>query len=539
MDGRDKPDHDEEGAFRVAIGMISALAHLARSARVGFVLAREGALALVDPSVLPPAARGLIALGRLIERRGAGSSATRLAAALTRLGPSYVKFGQFLATRPDVVGMKIAEDLSALQDRMAPFPMAQARAAIEAAHGEPVEAIFAEFGEPVAAASIAQVHRARRKDGSEVAVKILRPGIRDRFHRDLATMRFNAQLAEARSPEARRLRMSAVVETLARSVAMEMDLRLEAAALSEFAENTKEDKDFRVPEPDWQLTAREILIDEWIDGIRLSDVEALRAAGHDLPALGRNVIQSFLKHAIRDGFFHADMHPGNLFVDAEGRLVAVDGGIMGRLGHKERRFLAEILFGFITRDYRRVAEVHFEAGYVPPHHSVDDFAQAIRAVGEPIHDRRADEISMAKVLTLLFEITGLFDMATRTELVMLQKTMVVVEGVARTLDPHLDMWTTAEPVVRDWLTRNLGPIGRIEDAGRSVRTLVGSLANLPETVGRAERVLGQLEDASRHGFSLDEASVQAIGRAEAARNRWGNWALWLIAALLAWIAFVG
>jgi ubiquinone biosynthesis protein len=298
--------------------MISALAHLARSARVGFVLAREGALALVDPSVLPPAARGLIALGRLIERRGAGSSATRLAAALTRLGPSYVKFGQFLATRPDVVGMKIAEDLSALQDRMAPFPMAQARAAIEAAHGRPVEAIFDEFGEPVAAASIAQVHRARRKDGSEVAVKILRPGIRDRFHRDLAAMRFGAELAERRSPEARRLRFVAIVETLARSVAMEMDLRLEAAALSEFAENTREDKDFRVPVPDWQLTAREILIDEWIDGIRLSDVEALRAAGHDLPALGRNVIQSFLKHAIRDGFFHADMHPGNLFVDAEG-----------------------------------------------------------------------------------------------------------------------------------------------------------------------------------------------------------------------------
>jgi len=539
VDGRDEPDHDEDGASCVAAGMITALAHLARSARVGFVLAREGALALVDPSVLPPAARALIALGRLIERRGAGSSATRLAAALTRLGPSYVKFGQFLATRPDVVGLRIAADLSALQDRMPPFPMAQARAAIEAAHGQPVEAIFAEFGAPVAAASIAQVHRARLKSGSEVAVKILRPGIRDRFHRDLGAMRFGAQMAERRSPEARRLRMAAVVETLARSVTMEMDLRLEAAALSEFAENTKDDADFRVPIPDWQLTAREILVDEWIDGIRLSDVEALRAAGHDLAALGRTVIQSFLKHAIRDGFFHADMHPGNLFVDAQGRLVAVDGGIMGRLGHKERRFLAEILFGFITRDYRRVAEVHFEAGYVPPHHSVDDFAQAIRAVGEPIHDRRADEISMAKVLTLLFEITGLFDMATRTELVMLQKTMVVVEGVARTLDPHLDMWTTAEPVVRDWLSRNLGPIGKLEDAGRSVHSLAASLANLPQTIGRAERVLAQLEDASRHGFSLDEASVEAIGRAEAARNRWGNWALWTIAALLAWIVVAG
>jgi ubiquinone biosynthesis protein len=514
--------------------MISSLFHLARTARIGFVLAREGALALVDPSVLPPLARGAIRLGRLIERRGAGTSATRLAAALTRLGPSYVKFGQFLATRPDVVGMRIASDLSALQDRMPPFAMAQARATIEAAHGQRVEQVFASFGEPVAAASIAQVHRATLKDGREVAVKILRPGIRDRFHRDLGAMRFGAELAESRSAEARRLRFSGVVETLARSVTMEMDLRLEAAALSEFAENTKGDSDFRVPEPDWQLTAREMLVDEWIDGIRLSDIEGLRAAGHDLPALGRNVIQSFLKHAIRDGFFHADMHPGNLFVDAQGRLVAVDGGIMGRLGLKERRFLAEILLGFITRDYRRVAEVHFEAGYVPGHHAVEDFAQAIRAVGEPIHDKSADQISMAKVLTLLFEITGMFDMVTRTELVMLQKTMVVVEGVARTLDPHLDMWTTAEPVVRDWITQNLGPLGRLQEAGRGAQSLLGSLSRLPETLGRAERVLGQLEDASRQGFLLDERSVAAIGRAEAQRNRWGNWALWVIAALIAW-----
>ncbi|MFN3673379.1 MAG: 2-polyprenylphenol 6-hydroxylase [Bosea sp. (in: a-proteobacteria)] len=514
--------------------MISSLFHIARTARIGFVLAREGALALVDPSVLPPLARGAIRLGRLIERPGAGSSATRLAAALERLGPSYVKFGQFLATRPDVVGMRIAADLSALQDRMPPFPMEQARATIAAAHGMPAEQVFAEFGPPVAAASIAQVHRARLKDGREVAVKVLRPGIRDRFQRDLAAMRFGAEWAESRSAEARRLRFSGVVDTLARSVTMEMDLRLEAAALSEFAENTRDDADFRVPQPDWQLTAREMLVDEWVDGVRLSDIAGLQAAGHDLVALAQTVIQSFLKHAIRDGFFHADMHPGNLFVDAQGRLVAVDGGIMGRLGPKERRFLAEILLGFIQRDYTRVAEVHFEAGYVPAHHSVADFAQAIRAVGEPIHDKSADQISMAKVLTLLFEITGLFDMATRTELVMLQKTMVVVEGVARTLDPQLDMWTTAEPVVRDWITRNLGPLGKIEDAGRGAKSLLFSLAALPETVSRAERVLGQIEDASRRGFALDERSIEAIGRAEAQRNRWGNWALWAIALLIAY-----
>jgi ubiquinone biosynthesis protein len=326
--------------------------------------------------------------------------------------------------------------------------------------------------------------------------------------------------------------MLEVVETLARSVAIEMDMRLEAAAVSELAENTRDDPGFRVPKPEWDLTARDVLTTEWIEGIRLSDLRAIEAAGHDRAALGRTVIQSFLRHAIRDGYFHADMHPGNLFVDAEGRLAAVDFGIMGRLGMKERRFLAEILLGFIRRDYRRVAEVHFEAGYVPPHHSVLDFAQAIRAIGEPIHDRRADEISMARLLTLLFEITALFDMATRTELVMLQKTMVVVEGVARKLDPKLDIWSTAEPVVREWIERHLGPLGRIEDAGRGVRTLVGVVADLPELALRAERVLNQLDHVTAHGFPLHPASIAAIGRAEARGNRWGVAALWIIAVLL-------
>jgi ubiquinone biosynthesis protein len=308
-----------------------------------------------------------------------------------------------------------------------------------------------------------------------------------------------------------------------------MDLRLEAAAVSELAENVREDPDFRVPRPAWDLTARDILTTEWIDAIRLSDIAALKAAGHDRVTLARTLIQSFLKHAIRDGYFHADMHPGNLFVDADGRLVAVDFGIMGRLGMKERRFLAEILLGFIRRDYRRVAEVHFEAGYVPPRHSIEDFAQALRAIGEPIHDRRADEISMAKLLTLLFEVTALFDMATRSELVMLQKTMVVVEGVGRMLDPKLDMWRTAEPVVRDWMERQLGPIGRLEETGRGVRTLAGVLADLPELSLRAERVLAQLERATDRGFSLAPESLDGIGRAEAHRARWGTAALWVIA----------
>ena len=260
-----------------------------------------------------------------------------------------------------------------------------------------------------------------------------------------------------------------------------MDFRLEAAALSEMAENTKDDPDFRVPAVDWDRTAKEVLTLEWIDATPLYDRAALVAKGFDLPQLGRVVIQTFLRHALRDGFFHADMHPGNLFVDDDGRLVAVDFGIMGRLGAKERRFLAEILHGFITRDYHRTAEVHFEAGYVPPHHSVESFAQAIRAIGEPIHNRTAEDISMAKLLTLLFEVTGLFDMRTRPELLLLQKTMVVVEGVARSLDPKLDMWTTAEPVVREWMTRNLGPAGRLEGAAQGageIGRFVGSVPGL-------------------------------------------------------------
>jgi ubiquinone biosynthesis protein len=515
--------------------VIGGAFHLLRNLRAGFVLAREGALALIDPSVLPPAARFGLRMARSIEKRQSRDGAERLSAALTRLGPSYVKIGQFLATRPDIVGVAAARDLERLQDRMPPFPRAQAVRTVELALGRSIEELFLEFSEPVAAASIAQVHKARIRtpDGEEtVAVKVVRPGVRDEFARDLQDMRAAARTIERLVPAAERLRVREVVETLARSVAIEMDLRLEAAAVSELAQNSKDDPTFRVPRPEWDLTARDVLTTAWIDGIRLSDLAAIEAAGHDRVALGRTVLQTFLRHAIRDGFFHADMHPGNLFVDAEGRLVAVDFGIMGRLGMKERRFLAEILLGFIRRDYLRVAQVHFDAGYVPPHHSVQDFAQAIRAIGEPIHDRRADEISMAKLLTLLFEITGLFDMVTRTELVMLQKTMVVVEGVARNLDPKLDMWTTSEPVVREWIERNLGPLGRIEDAGRGAWTLAGVVADLPELALRAERVLNQLDDVTARGFTLHPTSIAAIGRAESNGNRWGVAALWIIAIML-------
>ena len=397
--------------------------------------------------------------------------------------------------------------------------------------------LFSIFGPAVAAASIAQVHRATiAEDGRMVAVKVLRPGVERRFKGDLKAFFFAARLAEKFSPEARRLRMVEVVDTLARTVAIEMDLRLEAAAMSEMAENSKEDPDFRVPSVDWNLTGKDVLTLESIDGTRRSDRAALVDKGFDLPRLGRAVIQTFLRQAMRDGFFHADMHPGNLFVDASGQLVAVDFGIMGRLGHKERRFLAEILHGFITRDYRRTAQVHFDAGYVPAHHSVDAFAQAIRAIGEPIHNRTAEDISMAKLLTLLFEVTAIFEMRTRPELLLLQKTMVVVEGVARALDPKLDMWSTAEPVVSEWVLRHLGPVGRIEDAANGVFEIGRFLSDVPGVLGRTARLMDQLDVATRDGIVLAPDTVEKIGMAEARKDRAMAIAMVMIAALVAIVA---
>jgi ubiquinone biosynthesis protein len=514
--------------------LFAFLRHSFRFARVGFVLAREGVISRIDPAMAPPQAKPLLWLAGLIARKTSADAAERLSTAIGRLGPSHVKFGQFLATRPDVVGTKLARDLERLQDRMPPFPTAEARAIVEATLEAPIDQIFSSFSEPVAAASIAQVHKAVLRDtGETVAVKVLRPGVRGQFKRDLDAFYGGARFAERYLPMMERLKPTSIVEVLDRSVAMELDLRLEAAALSEMAENTRDDTGFRLPKPNWERSGRDVLTMEWIDGIPLTDHAALAKAGLDLPALGRTVIESFLRHAIRDGFFHADMHQGNLFADRDGNLVAVDFGIMGRIGDKERRFLAEILFGFITRNYRRVAEVHFEAGYVPAKHSVDDFAQAIRAIGEPIHQRKADEISMAKLLTLLFEITELFDMKTRPELVMLQKTMVVVEGVGRTLDPQLNMWKTAEPVVRGWIERNLGPIGKLQDAGDGLGGIARAAFKMPDLVMRGERLVGELEVATSGGFQLSPASIEAIGKAEARRARWGNAALWVIAGLLA------
>jgi ubiquinone biosynthesis protein len=479
------------------VSILSSFGHGLRLARAGYVFAREGAFVGVDPAFLPPVARLPLALANLIAKRDV-DRLTGLSRAIDRLGPSYVKLGQFLSTRPDIVGPKVALELERLQDRVAPMSRQAAIGIVEASFGAKIESLFESFGEPVAAASIAQVHRADVKTDEglrTVAVKVLRAGVDRRFARDLADMFFAAKLAEGSSPELRRLRPVQVVETLERSVRMEMDFRLEAAAASEYAENAKQDPEIRAPAVNWNLTTREVMTMEWIEGIPLADPDRLVQLGFDPRMLARVLIQTFLRTALRDGFFHADMHQGNFFVDEAGRIVAVDFGIMGRLGRKERRFLAEILYGFIRRDYTRVAEVHFEAGYVPHTYRVEDFAQAIRAIGEPIHSRTADQISMAKLLTLLFEITALFEMTTRIELVMLQKTMVVVEGVARKLDPQLNMWSTAEPVVGAWIAENLGPLSHIEDAGRVLSSLAAFLANAPR---RLEQIAIGLETAGEN-----------------------------------------
>ena len=519
---------------------MNAIANMARLTKAGATLAWSGARFFPEDT---KTSGPLAVFGRLTAplRKGTGSgNEARLSTALTSLGPSYIKLGQFLATRDDIIGRELARDLSTLQDRLPPFSKDEAVKVVEAELEAPLGTLFTEFGPPVAAASIAQVHKAKVKtaDGGEkdVAVKVLRPGIEQRFKKDLDSYFFAARMIERFHAPSRRLRPVAVVDTLAKSVAVEMDLRMEAAAISEMAENTKDDEGFRVPVVDWTRSARRVLTLEWIDGVPIGDIGKLKAAGHDLKALGADLMQSFLRHALRDGYFHADMHQGNLFVDAEGRIVAVDFGIMGRLGMKERRFLAEILYGFITRDYTRVAEVHFDAGYVPRKHSVAQFAQALRAIGEPIMGRPASEISMAQLLGQLLQYTEVFDMQTRPELIMLQKTMVVVEGVGRTLDPNLNMWVVSEPVVKEWLENQLGAGARIEQAAEGAASVGRFVGDLPKLLRQAERTADSFAEMAEDGLRLDDESVRRIAQAQRSQDRWTRIGIWIGALALVAIA---
>ncbi|MDQ3140440.1 MAG: 2-polyprenylphenol 6-hydroxylase, partial [Pseudomonadota bacterium] len=428
----------------------------------GRVLARHGALRGIERDPMTPApVRRLCRIARFGARV---PKEPNYAQAFQDIGPAGIKLGQALATRPDLVGPEAAKKLQLLQDSLPPAPFEQIRASVEQALEGPLERFFTEFDhEPVGAASIAQVHRAVTTDGKLCAVKVLRPNIEEDFARALDTYDWAAAQVEGMGGEAARLRPRLVIAHFRQWTIRELDLRREAASASELREGMVAESNFFVPEIDWSRSARRVMTMEWIEGIKLTDRDALVAAGHDLKALAATLVRAFLRQAVVDGFFHADLHQGNLFALPDGRLAAIDFGIMGRVDRQARLWLAEILYGLITGNYRRVAEIHFEAQYVPSHHNIEEFATALRAVGEPIRGLPVKDISVGQMLDGLFTITRDFDMPTQPHLLLLQKTMVMEEGVAHDLDPDINMWETSEPFLKEWLRSELGPETRLAD----------------------------------------------------------------------------
>ncbi len=421
----------------------------------------------------------------------------RLAKALERLGPAYVKFGQFLATRADIIGVTAAHDLGRLKDRLPAFSRERAMDTINSEFGVVVDLFGEHFSEAMAAASIAQVHQARLPRQGVVAVKILRPNIEKKMAKEMGALHFGARLIETFVPSSRRLEPVQFVETVSVSLMRELDLRLEAGAGAEFKEVAEKDGFLNVPEIDWSRSSKRVMTMQWIDGTPLTDVAGLRAAGADLPALAIAVTRGFLAAALDHGFFHADMHEGNLIYGKDGKLWIVDFGIMGRIGAKERRYLAEILYGFLRRDYRRVAEVHAEAGYVPERFTVEEFAQALRAIGEPIFSKTADQMSMSRLLLQLFDVTHMFGMHLRPELVLLQKTMVQVEGVSRTLDERHDMWSAARPIVERWVRRELGAESTARRAIDEAGGGFAALRRLPQTLAALEGAANSIRNGAQ------------------------------------------
>lgn len=463
--------------------MTSSVTHIVRLLRWGRTLARYGALQGVERDPLtPPFARRLVKLARFGLHQ---PEEPDYAAALQQLGPAAIKLGQALATRPDLVGEKAAHNLFALQDSLPPAPFPQIRKSVEQALGAPLEKLFSSFDEvPVGAASIAQVHRAVTTEGRQVAVKVLRPGIEETFASALETYEWAAARLERHAgDEARRLRPKMVIAHFKQWTRRELDLNREAASASELKENMVAESGFYVPEIDWRRTARRVLTLEWLDGIKLSKRDLLIEAGHDTKALAGILVRAFLRQAVVDGFFHADLHQGNLFALGDGRLAAIDFGIMGRIDDKARKWLAEILYGLITGNYARVAEIHFEAQYVPPHHSIAEFTTALRAVGEPIRGLPVKEVSVGRMLEGLFAITRDFDMPTQPHLLLLQKTMVMEEGVASFLDPDINMWVEAEPFLREWMRSELGPEAAVADR---IIKWNRALKKLPDLIDRVD-----------------------------------------------------
>ena len=463
--------------------MTTSITHLWRLGKWGRTLARHGALQGVKNDPLTP--RPVRTLIRIISLGLRIPATPDYAAALLSIGPAAIKLGQALSTRPDLVGQKAAANLSQLQDDLPPAPFAAIKQIIESSFGQPLEALYSRFEEvPVGAASIAQVHRAVTTDGRDVAVKVLRPGIEEEFAKAIDTYEWASAHVEAYGGEAERLRPRLVVAHFKQWTARELDLQREAASASELRENMVAEPGYYIPEIDWRRTARRVLTMEWLDGIKLNDHEALVAAGHDCHALAGTLVRAFLRQAVVDGFFHADLHHGNLFALPDGRIAAIDFGIMGRIDRRARVWLAEILYGLITGDYRRVAEIHFEAQYVPAHHNVQEFTTALRAAGEPIRGLPVKDISVGRMLESLFSITRDFDMPTQPHLLLLQKTMVMNEGVATALDPDINMWETAEPFLREWMRSELGPEAYYADR---IIEVVRALKKIPELIDRLDQ----------------------------------------------------
>ena len=486
--------------------------HFLRLVQIGRCLARHNALFLLErlplPTIIPWLCR------RLSSRKAAGRPGQRLARALQELGPTFIKFGQSLATRADFFGERFATDLAELQDRLPPFDAALARDLIENELGEPVEAFFESFNDqPVAAASIAQVHFAVTTDGDEVAVKVLRPGIERQMEADLDLFAWIAAWVERLQPGFRRLRPTAAVETFAASTRLELDLRLEAAAAAELAENCADDPGFRVPRMDWRRTARRVLTLERVHGLASDDRDGMIEAGFNPDLILQRAAEILFKQVFRDGFFHADMHPGNMFIDDKGEMVPVDFGIMGRLDPATRRFLGEMLLGFLNADYKRVADVHFDAGYVSASQDREAFMQACRSIAEPIRDLPLADISIGRLLGQLFEVTETFAMETQPQLLLLQKTMVVAEGVGRRLNPNVNMWELAQPLIESWMIDNLGPQAQIRTV---IDDGVDTLRRLPHLIERAERAL---ESALDDGVKLN-AGAWRNSQSQAAPIGW-------------------
>jgi ubiquinone biosynthesis protein len=463
--------------------LTTSATHLWRLLKWGRTLARHGALHGVEEDPLtPPPVRRLARLARFGARI---PPAPDYAKALQDIGPAAIKLGQALSTRPDLVGERAAANLSQLQDDLPPAPFAAIKQTIEMSFGAPLETLYSEFEEaPVGAASIAQVHRAVTTEGREVAVKVLRPNIEEEFAKALETYEWAAAHVERMGGELERLRPRLVVAHFRQWTARELDLQREAASASELKENMVAEPGYYIPEIDWRRTARRVLTMEWLDGIKIGDREALIAADQDCGALAATLVRAFLRQAVVDGFFHADLHHGNLFALPDGRVAAIDFGIMGRIDRRARVWLAEILYGLITGDYRRVAEIHFEAQYVPAHHSVEEFATALRAAGEPIRGLPVKDISVGRMLESLFAITRDFDMPTQPHLLLLQKTMVMNEGVATALDPDINMWETAEPFLREWIRSELGPEAYYADR---IIEVVRAVKKIPKLIDRLDQ----------------------------------------------------